>query len=98
MVEPSLDRRSKLTSESIMAEKTIEQRVNDIIVANLEVKADQVVPGAKLQDDLGADSLDAVELIMGLEEEFGIDIPDGDAETLQTVGDVINYIKERQEK
>lgn len=81
-----------------MADKTVEQRVKDIIVENLEVKADQVVPEAKLQDDLGADSLDAVELIMNLEEEFGHEIPDGDAEKLVSVGDVIAYIQDRQDK
>ena len=65
-----------------MADKTIEQRVKDIIVEQLGVKADQVTPEAKFIEDLGADSLDIVELIMALEEEFGSEIPDEQAEKL----------------
>ena len=79
-----------------MADKPIDQRVKDIIVEQLGVKADQVTPEAKLIEDLGADSLDAVELIMALEEEFGIEVPDEQAEKLQSVGDVIKYIEEAQ--
>ena len=71
-----------------MAEKTIEQRVKDIIVEQLGVNADQVTPEAKFIEDLGADSLDTVELVMALEEEFGNEIPDEQAEKLQSVGDV----------
>lgn len=81
-----------------MAEKTIEQRVRDIMVEQLGVNADQVTPDAKIVEDLGADSLDVVELIMGLEEEFGYEIPDQEAEKLQTVGDVVKYIEEHQQK
>jgi acyl carrier protein len=77
-----------------MAEKSIEQKVKDIIVEQLGVKADQVTPDAKFIEDLGADSLDTVELVMALEEEFGQEIPDEEAEKLQTVGDVIKYIEE----
>lgn len=76
------------------AEKTIEQRVKDIIVEQLGVKPEQVTPEAKFIEDLGADSLDTVELVMALEEEFGHEIPDEEAEKLQTVGDVIRYIEE----
>ncbi len=76
------------------AEKTIEQRVRDIIVEQLGVNADQVTPESKFIEDLGADSLDTVELVMALEEEFGNEIPDEDAEKLQSVGDVIKYIEE----
>ena len=77
-----------------MAEKPIDQRVNDIIVQQLGVNADQVTPAAKFIEDLGADSLDTVELIMALEEEFGIEVPDDEAEKLLTVGDVTKYIEE----
>jgi acyl carrier protein len=62
------------------------------------VNPDQVTPEAKLIEDLGADSLDTVELVMAFEEEFGAEIPDEDAEKLQTVGDVNKYIEERGEK
>ena len=75
-----------------MAEKSIEQRVKDIIVEQLGVNADQVTPDAKFIEDLGADSLDTVELVMALEEHFGVEIPDEDAEKLRTVQDAIGYI------
>jgi len=81
-----------------MSEKTIEQRVKDIIVEQLGVNADQVVPEAKFIEDLGADSLDTVELVMALEEEFGTEIPDEQAEKLQTVGDVMKYVEDVQSK
>jgi acyl carrier protein len=80
------------------AEKTIEQRVKDIIVDQLGVNPDQVTPEAKFIEDLGADSLDTVELVMALEEEFGQEIPDEEAEKLQSVGDVIKYIEDNQQK
>jgi len=76
-----------------MADKPIDQRVKDIIVEQLGVKPDQVTPEAKFIEDLGADSLDTVELIMALEEEFGIEVPDEQAEKLTTVGDVVKYIE-----
>jgi acyl carrier protein len=78
------------------AEKSIEDRVKDIIVEQLGVTAEQVAPDAKFIEDLGADSLDTVELVMALEEEFGQEIPDEEAEKLQTVGDVIKYIEDKQ--
>jgi acyl carrier protein len=78
------------------AEKSIEQRVKDIIVEQLGVNPDQVTPDAKFIEDLGADSLDTVELVMALEEEFGSEIPDDQAEKLQSVGDVIKYIEDTQ--
>lgn len=81
-----------------MAEKTIEQRVKEIIVEQLGVKPEQVTPEAKFIEDLGADSLDTVELVMALEEEFGSEIPDEQAEKLQSVGDVIKYIEENCKK
>ncbi len=81
-----------------MAEKSVAERVKEIIVEQLGVNPDQVTPEAKFIEDLGADSLDTVELVMAFEEEFGSEIPDEDAEKLQTVGDVIKYIEERGEK
>ena len=79
-----------------MSDKPLEQRVKDIIVEQLGVKPDQVTPAAKFIEDLGADSLDTVELVMALEEEFGIEVPDDQAEKLQSVGDVIKYVEESQ--
>ena len=78
------------------AEKSIEQRVKAIITEQLGVNPDQVTPDAKFIEDLGADSRDTVELVMALEEEFGQEIPDEDAEKLQSVGDVIKYIEDKQ--
>ena len=80
------------------AEKTTEQRIKEIIVEQLSVNVDQVTPEAKFIEDLGADSLDTVELVMALEEEFGHEIPDEEAEKLQSVGDVIKYIEDSQRK
>ena len=77
-------------------EISIENRIRSIVVDQLGVKEDQVTPEAKFIEDLGADSLDTVELVMALEEEFGNEIPDEDAEKLTTVGDVIRYIEEAQ--
>ena len=74
------------------------ERVKDIIVEQLGVNPDQVKPEARFIEDLSADSLDTVELVMALEEEFGTEIPDEDAEKLQTVGDAIKYIEERMAK
>ncbi|HIE10429.1 MAG TPA: acyl carrier protein [Kiritimatiellae bacterium] len=73
----------------------LEQKVKDIIVEQLGVNPDQVTPEASFIEDLGADSLDTVELVMAFEEEFGAEIPDEDAEKLTTVGAVINYLKEK---
>lgn len=70
-----------------------EDRVKEIIAKELEVEAKQLTPEAKFIEDLGADSLDIVELVMALEEEFGIDIPDEDADKMKTVGDALNYLK-----
>jgi acyl carrier protein len=81
-----------------MAEKSIEEKVRDIIVEQLSVNAEQVTPEAKFIEDLGADSLDVVELVMAFEEQFSVEVPDEDAEKLQTVGDVIKYIEEKQDK
>ncbi len=80
-----------------MAESNITEKVRDIIVQQLGVNPEQVTPEAKFIEDLGADSLDTVELVMAFEEEFGIDVPDEEAEKLQSVGDVVRYIEENQE-
>jgi acyl carrier protein len=74
----------------------IDAKVKDIIVNELGVEAEKVTPEASFVEDLGADSLDTVELVMAFEEEFGIEIPDEDAEKLQTVGDAIAYIQKNQ--
>ena len=71
----------------------IAQKVKDIIVDQVGVNPDQVTPEAKFVEDLGADSLDVVELVMAFEDAFGTDIPDEEAEKLVTVGDVIKYIQ-----
>ena len=80
-----------------MADKTIEQRVKEIIVNQLNVNEEQITPKASFLDDLGADSLDTVELIMAFEEEFkeelGGEIPEAEAEKLLSVGEVISYIE-----
>lgn len=79
-----------------MSDKSIEDRVKEIIVEQLGVNADQVTTEAKFVEDLGADSLDTVELVMAFEEEFEIEVPDEDAEKLQSVGDVITYINSQK--
>jgi acyl carrier protein len=71
---------------------SVAEKVKSIIVEQLGVDADEVTPAASFTDDLGADSLDIVELVMAFEEEFGIEIPDEDAENIATVQDAINYI------
>jgi acyl carrier protein len=75
----------------------LEDRVAEIIVEQLGVSREEVVPQASFIDDLGADSLDIVELVMAMEEEFDIEIPDDDAERIQTIGDAIAYLKEKIE-
>jgi acyl carrier protein len=73
----------------------LEDRVTEIIVEQLGVSKEEVVPEASFIDDLGADSLDIVELVMAMEEEFDIEIPDEDAEKIQTISDAISYIRGR---
>jgi len=75
----------------------LEDRVSAIIVEQLGVTKEELAPGASFIDDLGADSLDIVELVMAMEEEFDIEIPDDDAERIQTIEDVISYVKEKLE-
>ena len=74
---------------------TVEERVRNIICDQLAVESEKVVSAASFIDDLGADSLDIVELVMTMEEEFDLDIPDEDAEKIKTVGDVTKYIVSR---
>jgi acyl carrier protein len=74
---------------------TIDEQVSAIVAEKLGVDRAEVTPDAVFIDDLGADSLDLVELIMAMEEEFGFEIADDEAEKLRTVGDVINFIKSR---
>ena len=71
------------------------ERIRAIVAGQLGVEADQVVPEASILDDLGADSLDVVELVMALEEEFDIEVPDQDVEGIRTVGDVESYVVAR---
>jgi acyl carrier protein len=75
-----------------------QEKVKSIIAEQLGVKPEEVTPEASFVDDLGADSLDTVELVMALEEEFGIEIPDEDAEKIATVGDAMKYIDEKSAK
>ncbi len=77
---------------------SIEVKIKDLIVEQLAVAATEVVPEASFIDDLGADSLDIVELVMAIEEEFGLEIPDDDAEKIQSIGDAISYVEERTTK
>ncbi len=73
-----------------------EERIKEIIMEQLGVDEDQITPDASFIDDLGADSLDTVELVMAFEEEFNIEIPDEDAEKIRTVQDVIDYLNAHQ--
>ena len=75
----------------------LEDRVTNIVVSHLNVSQEEVIPEASFVDDLGADSLDIVELVMAMEEEFDVEIPDEDAEKIQTIGDAIAYLKEKLE-
>ena len=77
-----------------MSEKSIEERVTDIIVKELGVTPEQVTSEAKFIEDLGADSLDTVELVMAFEDEFDVQVPDEEAEKLLSVGDVTRYIED----
>jgi len=80
----------------LSTEESVEEQVKEIIVKQMGVNKDQVTPETSFINDLGADSLDTVELVMELEDAFDVSIPDEDAEKIQTVGDAINYIKEHK--
>jgi acyl carrier protein len=82
---------SELTHGDFMSE--IEGKIRKVIAQQLSVSEENITPDARFIDDLGADSLDTVELVMALEEEFSVDIPDEEAEKIHTFQDVINYIK-----
>lgn len=77
---------------------SVDEKVKDIISEQLGVKKEEIKPESSFIDDLGADSLDTVEVVMALEEEFGIEIPDEDAEKITTVGDAVKYIDEKLSK
>jgi acyl carrier protein len=77
---------------------SVAEKVKSIIVEQLGVEADEVTPEASFTDDLGADSLDIVELVMAFEEEFGIEIPDEDAEKIGKVQEAISYIEQHTDK
>lgn len=79
-----------------MADASIEEKVKSIIVDQLGVTEEQVTPEAKFIEDLGADSLDTVELVMAFEDEFGISVPDEEAEKLTSVGEVLTYINSKK--
>ena len=74
----------------------VEEKVKDIIAEQLGVKKEEIKPESSFVDDLGADSLDTVEVVMALEEEFGIEIPDEDAEKITTVGEAVKYIDAKE--
>jgi acyl carrier protein len=76
---------------------SLERRVQEIIVEQLGVSAEEAVPEASFIDDLGADSLDIVELVMAMEEEFDVEIPDEDAEKISTIGAAVQYLKDKLE-
>ena len=78
--------------------KSVEEKVKEIIVEQLGVEEDEVTTNAKFIEDLGADSLDTVELVMAFEEEFGVEIPDDQAETIVTVGDAVKYLEKASTK
>ena len=80
------------------ATENLEERVKKIIIEQLAVDSSEVVEKAQFVQDLGADSLDTVELVMALEEEFDIEIPDEDAEKIKTVGEAVTYIKDKAGK
>ncbi len=78
-----------------MERAEIEKKVKEIVMEKLQVESAAVVENASFIDDLGADSLDTVELVMDFEEKFGVEIPDADAEKIRTVGDAIKYLEEK---
>jgi len=86
----------ELRSKKVMSQEAILEKVRSIVAEQLSVEAGEVKPDSNFQNDLGADSLDTVELVMALEEAFDIEIPDEAAEGIATVGDAVKYIEEKQ--
>ena len=78
-----------------MAKEEIFDKLKELVVDHLGVEEDEVTMEASMQDDLGADSLDLVDLVMSVEEEFGVKVADEDLENIKTVGDIVNYIEDR---
>lgn len=78
-----------------MAKEEIFDKLKELVVDQLGVEEDEVTMEASMQDDLGADSLDLVDLVMSIEEEFGVKVADEDLENIKTVGDIVNYIEDR---
>ena len=85
-----------MRKRGVFMAKPVEERVKEIIVEQLGVEEDEVNPNAKFIEDLGADSLDIVELVMAMEEEFEVEIPDEEAEHIKTVQDAVNFINEHK--
>jgi len=85
-------------AEEKIVMSNIEERVTDIVVEQLGLEKEKVTPESKFVDDLGADSLDTVELVMALEDEFSIEIPDEEAEKISTLRDAINYVEDNIKK
>ena len=81
--------------EEKIAKEEIFDKLKELVVDQLGVEEDEVTMEATMQDDLGADSLDLVDLVMSVEEEFGVKVADEDLENIKTVGDIVNYIEER---
>lgn len=80
-----------------MATEPIDRKVREIVALQLGLSEEDIQPDSTFVDDLGADSLDVIELLMALEEEFGVDIPDEDAQEFETVSDVINYLRSKHQ-
>mgnify|MGYP004713793169 FL=1 len=78
-----------------MAKEEIFDKLKELVVDQLGVEEDEVTMEASMQDDLGADSLDLVDLVMSVEEEFGVKVADEDLENIKTIGDIVNYIEDR---
>ena len=78
-----------------MSKEEIIDKLKELVVYQLRVEEDEVTMEASMQDDLGADSLDLVDLVMSVEEEFGVKVADEDLENIKTVGDIVNYIEDR---
>lgn len=73
-------------------------KVKDLISEQLDVKADDITEDSNIQDDLGADSLDVVDLVMAIEDEFGVEIPEDQVENIKTVGDIVKFIEDNSDK